>query len=196
LRPPAAPAPDAQAATDSGERRQLSVMFCDLVGSTALSARLDPEEMREVLATYQATCSPIIAQFDGVIAKFMGDGILAYFGYPRAHEDDAERAVHAALALSAAVGRLQTSAGAPLNVRIGIATGLVVVGHQIGLGAAKEQAVVGDAPNLAARLQSLAEPGAVVIAGSTRRLVGNSFQVRSLGRHDLKGFLNLSKPGA
>ncbi|MEA2921520.1 MAG: hypothetical protein QOF07_1483 [Bradyrhizobium sp.] len=188
LRPAAAPSPDTPAATDSGERRQLSVMFCDLVGSTALSARLDPEEMREVLATYQATCSPIIAQFDGVIAKFMGDGILAYFGYPRAHEDDAERAVHAALALSAAVGRLQTSAQEPLHVRIGIATGLVVVGHQIGLGAAKEQAVVGDAPNLAARLQSLAEPGAVVIAGSTRRLVANSFQVRSLGRHDLKGF--------
>jgi class 3 adenylate cyclase/predicted ATPase/ABC-type transport system involved in cytochrome c biogenesis ATPase subunit len=178
----------APASSDSGERRQLSVMFCDLVGSTALSTRLDPEEMREIIATYQATCAPIIAEYDGAIAKFMGDGILAYFGYPRAHEDDAERAVHAALAMSAAVGRLQTSVREPLNVRVGIATGLVVVGHRIGEGAAQEQAVVGDAPNLAARLQSLAEPGAVVISASTRRLIANSFQVRSLGLHDLKGF--------
>jgi len=178
----------AQSSGGGGERRQLSVMFCDLVGSTALSARLDPEEMREIIATYHATCAPIIAEYDGVIAKFMGDGILAYFGYPRAHEDDAERAVHAALAVSAAVGRLQTAVPEPLNVRIGIATGLVVVGHLIGEGAAQEHAVVGDAPNLAARLQSLAEPGAIVVAGSTRRLIGDSFQLRSLGLRDLKGF--------
>src|SRR4029077_5976126 len=150
--------------------------------------RLDPEEMREIIATYHATCAPIIAEYDGVIAKFMGDGVLAYFGYPRAHEDDAERAVHAALAVSAAVGRLQTAVPEPLNVRIGIATGLVVVGHLIGEGAAQEHAVVGDAPNLAARLQSLAEPGAIVVAGSTRRLIGDSFQLRSLGLRDLKGF--------
>src|SRR5258707_6093199 len=173
---------------DMAERRQLSVMFCDLVDSTALSARLDPEEMQKVIGAYQSVCSPIIAEYDGLVAKFMGDGILAYFGYPRAHEDDAERAVRASLAIAAAVSRLKTSAPEPLQVRIGIATGLVVVGELIGEGTAQEQAVVGDAPNLAARLQSLAEPNAVVVAATTRRLVGNVFQLRNLGQYALKGF--------
>jgi class 3 adenylate cyclase/predicted ATPase len=187
LRPSAA-APAQAPASDAGERRQLSVMFCDLVGSTALSARLDPEEMRDVLLAYQATASPIVAQYDGVIAKFLGDGFLAYFGYPQAHEDDAERALHAGLAIAAAVGKLKTSDGEPIAVRVGVATGLVVVGNLIGEGPAQEQAVFGEALNLAARLQSLAEPGTLVIAASTRRLIGNSFQLRSLGRQTLKGF--------
>ncbi|HEY4939957.1 MAG TPA: adenylate/guanylate cyclase domain-containing protein [Rhizomicrobium sp.] len=183
------PSPQAaQTPRDAAERRQLSVMFCDLVDSTALSARLDPEEMRKVIAAYHAACSPIVAEYDGLVAKFMGDGILAYFGYPRAHEDDAERAVRASLAIAAAVARLKTSAPAPLKVRIGIATGLVVVGELIGEGAAQEQTVVGDAPNLAARLQSLAAPGAVVVSAATRRLIGSVFHFHSLGHHALKGF--------
>lgn len=172
---------------DAAERRQLSVMFCDLVDSTALSARLDPEEMRKLISAYHAVCSTIIAEYDGLVAKFMGDGILAYFGYPRAHEDDAERAVRASLAIAAAVARLENPALETLHVRIGIATGLVVVGELIGEGAAREHAVIGDAPNLAARLQSLAEPDAVIVAASTRRLIGNVFQFRSLGRQTLKG---------
>jgi class 3 adenylate cyclase len=143
-----------RARQDDAERQQLTVMFCDLVGSTALSGRLDPEEMREVIRAYQDACSGPVARYDGFIAKFMGDGILAYFGFPRAHEDDAERAVRAGLDIVAAVGRLR--APEPLKVRIGIATGLVVVGDLIGEGASQEQAVVGETPNLAARLQALA----------------------------------------
>src|SRR5271166_5349180 len=146
--------------TDAAERRQLTVMFCDLVGSTALSKRLDPEDMREVIRGYQDACSGAIARYDGFVAKFVGDGILAYFGFPRAHEDDAARAVHAGLEIAEVVARLQTRAGEKLAVRVGIATGLVVVGDIVGQGAAREQAVVGDTPNLAARLQALAEPGA------------------------------------
>jgi class 3 adenylate cyclase len=170
----------------SAERRQLTVMFCDLVGSTALSGKLDPEEMREVIRAYQDACSGPVARYDGFIAKFMGDGILAYFGFPRAHEDDAERAVRAGLDIVAAVGRLR--ALEPLRVRIGVATGLVVVGDLIGEGTSQEQAVVGDTPNLAARLQALAEPGTIVVAGSTRRLLGDLFKLRDLGRQELKGF--------
>jgi class 3 adenylate cyclase len=183
-----APRSDDEAPPEAAERRQLSVMFCDLVGSTSLSARLDPEDMREVIAAYHAACSPIITSYDGFVAKFMGDGILAYFGYPRAHEDDAERSVRAALELRGAVGRLVTPAKEVLHARIGIATGLVVVGDRIGEGAAQEQAVVGDTPNLAARLQALAEPGGVIVAKSTRALIGDRFRVRSLGEQDLKGF--------
>src|SRR5215471_14426391 len=153
---------------DAAERRQLTVMFCDLVGSTALSARLDPEDLRGIFGAYHRCCAETIERNGGFVAKYMGDGVLAYFGYPQAHEDDAERAVRAGLALIEAVGKLATNAGSPLQVRIGIATGLVVVGDLIGTGAAQEQAVIGETPNLAARLQALAEPGAVVIASSTR----------------------------
>jgi len=185
---PASPAPAPEVAHEAAERRQLTVMFCDLAGSTAISARLDPEDMREIIRTYQEACSGVVARYDGFVAKFMGDGVLAYFGFPRAHEDDAERAVRAGLDLAHAVGRLDTRAGERLNVRIGVATGIVVVGDLIGEGSSREQAVVGDTPNLAARLQASAEPGAVLIADSTRRLLGDAFEVKSLGLLDLKGF--------
>jgi class 3 adenylate cyclase/tetratricopeptide (TPR) repeat protein len=175
------------AAEDTAERRQLTVMFCDLAGSTALSARLDPEDMRQVIRTYQDACSGVVARYDGFIAKFMGDGILAYFGFPRAHEDDAERAVRAGLEIASVVSTLQTPAKDKLQVRIGIATGLVVVGDLVGQGAAQEQAVVGDTPNLAARLQALAEPDSVVVASATRRLLRDRFTLRDLGRHLVKG---------
>jgi class 3 adenylate cyclase len=169
----------------AAERRHLTVMICDLVGSTALSARLDPEEMGAVMEAYHAACARIVQAYDGFLADFRGDGILAYFGYPRAHEDDAERTVRAALEIAAAVARLETHAAEPLAVRIGIASGLVVVGAVSG--ALWERALVGDTPNLAARLQSLAQPGMVVIAGSTRRLVGDLFRLRELGSHEVKG---------
>ena len=162
-------------------------MFCDLVGSTALSARLDPEDMREIVGAYHHCCADLIAKAGGFVAKYMGDGVLAYFGYPQAHEHDAERAVHAGLALVEAVPKLKTAAGVPLQVRVGIATGLVVVGDLIGSGAAQEQAVVGETPNLAARLQVLAEPNMVVIAEGTRRLLGDLFELQDLGAKDVKG---------
>jgi class 3 adenylate cyclase/tetratricopeptide (TPR) repeat protein len=166
------------------ERRHLTVMICDLVGSTALSARLDPEDMCTVIDAFQAACARIVSSYDGFIADFRGDGILAYFGYPHAHEDDAERTVRASLDLVASVARLKTQAAEPLAVRTGIATGLVVIGEaELG-----EHAIVGDAPNVAARLQALAEPGEIVVATSTRRLLGNLFQLRDLGRHHIKGF--------
>jgi class 3 adenylate cyclase/predicted ATPase len=173
---------------DEAERRQLTVMFCDLVGSTALSARLDPEELREIIAGYHRCCAELVERDGGFVAKYMGDGVLAYFGYPQAHEHDAERAIRAGLGLVEAVPRLATNAGSPLQVRVGIATGLVVVGDLIGAGSAQEQTVVGETPNLAARLQTLAEPGAVVIASSTRRLTGGLFEYRDLGAVALKGF--------
>ncbi|MBR1268849.1 AAA family ATPase [Bradyrhizobium sp. AUGA SZCCT0222] len=169
------------------ERRHLTVMFCDLVGSTALSARLDPEDMWEVIRAYRAACARVIATYDGIIARFVGDGILAYFGYPVAHEDDAERAVRAGLDITAAIGPLETRAIQRVEVRIAIATGLVVVGDLISEGASEQQAMVGDTPNVAARLQSLAEPGAVVVAASTRQLLGDLFTFRSLGRREVKG---------
>jgi class 3 adenylate cyclase len=162
-------------------------MFCDLVGSTALSARLDPEDMREIVGAYHRCCAEQVAKAGGFIAKYMGDGVLAYFGYPQAHEDDAERAVRSGLALVDAVLRLKAGHDAALQVRIGIATGLVVVGDLIGEGAAQEQVVVGDTPNLAARLQGIAEPNMVVIAEGTRRLLGNLFDLEDLGPRDLKG---------
>jgi class 3 adenylate cyclase/tetratricopeptide (TPR) repeat protein len=174
-------------AGSEAERRQLTVMFCDLVGSTALSAQLDPEDMREVIRAYQNTVAGEITRFEGHVAKFMGDGVLAYFGWPRAHEDEAERALRAGLSLVAAVGGLATPAGEPLAARVGIATGLVVVGDPVGEGAAQEQAVVGDTPNLAARLQALAEPGKVMVAEATRRLVGTGFAFEDLGPQALKG---------
>jgi class 3 adenylate cyclase len=169
------------------ERRQLTVMFVDLVGSTALSARLDPEDMRSVIGDYQNICSEVIRSYEGHVAKFMGDGVLAYFGFPRAHEDDAERAVRTGLALVNAVSKLTIPAGEALSVRIGIATGPVVVGDLIGEGASQEQAAVGDTPNLAARLQGLARPGSVVIAAATQRLVAGLFKLIDLGEHEVRG---------
>ena len=170
---------------DTAERRQVTVMFSDLVGSTALSARLDPEDLREVISAYQKCVAEIVGRLGGFVAKYMGDGVLVYFGYPHAHEDDAERTVRAGLELVAAVSDLRTHA--PLQTRIGIATGLVVVGDLIGSGASQEQAIVGETPNLAARLQGMAEPNSVVIAESTRKLVGHLFQLEDLGGQDLKG---------
>jgi class 3 adenylate cyclase len=169
---------------DTAERRQVTVMFSDLVGSTALSARMDPEDLREVISAYQKCVASTVQRFGGFVAKYMGDGVLVYFGYPQAHEDDAERAVRAGLELVAAVGALKTRA--PLQTRVGIATGLVVVGDLIGSGV-QEQAIVGETPNLAARLQGIAEPNSVVIADNTRKLVGNLFELEDLGAQDLKG---------
>src|ERR1700736_6614844 len=171
---------------DAAERRQLTVMFCDLVGSTALSARLDPEDLRGVIGAYHRAVAETVSVFEGFVAKDMGDGVLVYFGYPRAHEDDAERAVRAGLGAIDAVGHLDVKS-AKLQARIGIATGLVVVGDLIGEGSAREQSVVGETPNLAARLQALAEPDAVVIAAGTRRLVADLFEYRDLGVVDVKG---------
>ena len=170
---------------ETAERRQVTVMFSDLVGSTALSARMDPEDLREVISAYQKCVADTVRRFSGFIAQYMGDGVLAYFGYPEAHEDDAERAVQAGLALVAAVRDLKTHAS--LQTRVGIATGLVVAGDLIGSGTTQEQAVVGETPNLAARLQSAAEPNAVVIAESTRKLLGNLFEFQDLGARGLKG---------
>ena len=175
------------AISHEAERRRLTVMFVDLVGSTALSATLDPEDMREVIRAYQNTVAGEIGRFEGHVAKFMGDGVLAYFGYPRAHEDEAEQAVRAGLALAQTVGRLKAPTSKPLSARIGIATGLVVVGNLVGEGAAEEHAVVGDTPNLAARLQALADPGRVVIADATRRLLGMGFEIEDLGEREFKG---------
>ena len=169
------------------ERRQLTVMFVDLVGSTALSAALDPEEMGAAIRVYQNAVAGETLRFEGHIAKFMGDGVLAYFGWPQAHEDDAERAVRAGLALARTVGELEAG-GHRLAARIGIATGLVVVGETVGEGEAQERSVVGETPNLAARLQALAAPGAVVISQATRRLVGTLFELTDLGPTQIKGF--------
>jgi len=168
------------------ERRQLTVMFCDLVGSTELSSRLDPEDLREVIAAYHRAAADAVKSFDGFVAKYMGDGVLVYLGYPQAHEDDAERAVRAGLGVIDAVGRLDIKS-VQLQARVGIATGLVVVDDLIGEGSAQEQSVVGETPNLAARLQALAEPGTVVIAASTRRLVADLFEYRDLGTVEVKG---------
>jgi len=188
--PPPAVAPIAAPAAepaDTAERRQLSVLFVDLVGSTALSARLDPEEMRQILRRYQNTVAGEIARYGGYVAKFMGDGVLAYFGWPQAHEDEAERAVRAALAAVSAVADLQPGHGLTLAARAAIATGLVVVGDLVGEGAAQEAAVIGDTPNLAARLQELAQPGQVLISESTQRLIGPVFGLRTLGAQQMKG---------
>jgi class 3 adenylate cyclase/predicted ATPase len=170
---------------DSAERRQVTVMFSDLVGSTALSARMDPEDLREVISAYQNCVAETVRRFDGFVAKYMGDGALVYFGYPQAHEDDAERAVRAGLELIRAL----TALGAPvlLQTRVGIATGLVVVGDLIGAGAAQEQAIVGETTNLAARLQGIAQPNTTIIAEGTRRLLGNLFELDDLGLQYLKG---------
>ena len=179
------------APTGKAERRQLTVMFCDLVGSTELSSKLDPEDMREVISSFQNACRTAIQHYGGFIARYMGDGMLVYFGYPRAHEDDAERAVRAGLAIVDAMTELNAGIGkrheAELAVRVGVATGPVVVGDIVGEGAAEEAAVVGETPNLAARLQSVAEPDQVVIASATHKLLESSFEYEDLGAHELKG---------
>jgi class 3 adenylate cyclase/predicted ATPase len=176
------------AETQSAERRHLTVLFCDLVGSTSLSARLDPEDFRKILFEFQRCCSEAIRRYDGHIARLMGDGVLAYFGFPSAHEDDAERAVKAALEIVESLPALVVPATGKLEVRIGIASGLVVVGDLIGEGPSREFALVGDAPNLASRLQALAEPSQILVAPSTRLLLGGLFEFADLGEHNLKGF--------
>ncbi len=179
--------PSTTAAPAAG-RRQLTVMFCDLVGSTELARRLDPEDLRDVMQAYQDCCGEVVAAHGGRIARYLGDGILVYFGYPQAHEDDAERAVRVGLGVVDAVARLATRSPSRLRVRVGIATGAVVVGDLIGVGATQEQAIVGETPNLAARLQSLAEPDTVVIAAGTHRLVGGLFDCIDLGQCTVKGY--------
>jgi class 3 adenylate cyclase len=180
-----APLATDKAANDTAERRQVTVMFSDLVGSTALSARMDPEDLREIISAYQRCVAKTVRRFGGFVARYMGDGVLIYFGYPQAHEDDAERAVRAGLALIDAVATLPVPE--PLQVRIGAATGMVVVGDLVGSGEAQEHGIVGETPNLAARLQGIAEPNMVVIAEATRRLLGNLFELRDLGPKELKG---------
>ena len=177
---------EATATFSEAERRQLTVMFCDLVGSTPLSTRFDPEDLRDIVGAYHRCVADTVARSGGFVAKYMGDGVLIYFGYPEAHEDDAERAVRAGLAVIDAVGRLATPE--PLGVRLGIASGLAVVGDLIGAGAAQERGVVGETPNLAARLQGLAASGTLVIADSTRRQVGALFEIEDLGPQALAGF--------
>ena len=185
-------APAALAAAPEAERRQLTVMFCDLVGSTALSTGMDPEDLRDVIASYQSRCSAAIRHYDGFVAKYMGDGILVYFGYPRAHEDEAERSVRAGLDIVDAMAELNAAIrrppGVELAVRIGIATGPVIVGDQIGEGTASETAVVGETPNLAARLQALAQPNQIVVSAATRAMLGDHFDLEDLGASELKGF--------
>jgi class 3 adenylate cyclase len=182
-KPPATEAPIAP--HNTAERRQVTVMFSDLVGSTALSARMDPEDLREVISAYQKCVAQTVQRFGGFVAKYMGDGVLVYFGYPQAHEDDAERAVRAGLELIQAVGALKSTA--PLQTRVGIATGLVVVGDLIGSGEAQERGIVGETPNVAARLQGIAEANTVVISESTRKLLGDLFDLQELGAQGLKG---------
>ena len=170
---------------ETAERRQVTVLFSDLVGSTALAGRMDPEDLREVISSYQKCVAETVSHLGGFVAKYMGDGVLAYFGYPQAHEDDAERAVRAGLELVGAVSARKSNA--PLQTRVGIATGLVVVGDLVGSGESQERGIVGETPNLAARLQGIAEPNTVVIAEGTRKLLGNLFELEDLGAKDLKG---------
>ena len=176
-------------ASRGGEKRQLTVMFCDLADSTAMSTRMDPEDLSQLNQLYQQTCSSIIEEFGGYIARYMGDGILCYFGYPRAHENDAERSIHAALRIQSRITEINNEGLTTelMSVRIGIATGPVIVGEVVGSGAARESTAVGKTPNLAARLQSLAEPGKIVIADETRALAGSHFELVDIGQHQLKG---------
>jgi class 3 adenylate cyclase/predicted ATPase len=172
-------------AKDAAERRQVTVMFSDLVGSTALSARMDPEDLREVIAAYHKCTAEIVRRFGGFVSQYLGDGVLVYFGYPQAHEDDAERAVRAGLELVEAVARLNTRVS--LQTRVGIATGVVVVGDLVDAGGSQERGIIGETPNLAARLQGFAEPNTVVMAESTRKLLGSLFELKDLGAKELKG---------
>ena len=180
-----APPESRKAAKHTAERRQVTVMFSDLVGSTSLSARMDPEDLRVIISAYQTCVADTVRRFGGFVARYMGDGVLIYFGYPAAHEDDAERAVRSGLELIDAVATLPPPE--PLQVRIGVATGMVVVGDLVGSGEAQEHDIVGETPNLAARLQGIAEPNTVVIAEATLRLLGNVFELRDLGPKELKG---------
>jgi class 3 adenylate cyclase len=190
--PPVSSVRPAVATASEAERRQLTVMFCDLVGSTALSTGTDPEDLRNVIASFQNRCSAAIRRYDGFVAKYMGDGILVYFGYPRAHEDEAERSVRAGLDIVDAMAELNAAVprppGVELAVRIGIATGPVIVGDQIGEGTASETAVVGETPNLAARLQALAQPNQIVVSAATRAMLGDHFDLEDLGAYEFKGF--------
>jgi class 3 adenylate cyclase/predicted ATPase len=186
VEPAATPAPDGPADIAGAERRQLTIMFCDLVDSTALSARLDPEDLEAVVTAYDETASEVIRRHGGFVAEYMGDGVLAYFGYPQTHEDNAERALRTALQLVEAIPRIETRVAAMLRCRVGIATGVVVV-DLIGSGEAQKRGALGDTPNLAARLQGRAEPNTVVIDRATRRLVGDLFEYRDLGAVELKG---------
>ena len=171
----------------SVERRQLTVLFCDLVGSTLMSSRLDPEDLRDIIGAYHRCIADTVERFDGFVARYMGDGALVYFGYPHSYEDNAERAVHAALVLVSNIAQLDVL-GERLHVRIGIATGVVVVGELVNAGAAREQTALGETPNLAARLQGFAHPDSIVIAETTRRLVSAVFECRDLGAVPLSGF--------
>src|SRR5436305_1905718 len=171
--------------SDAAERRQVTVMFADLVGSTELSARMDPEDLRDIISSYQQCVADTVRRFGGFVAKYMGDGVLVYFGYPEAHEDDPERAVRAGLELISAVPGLDATV--LLQIRVGIATGVVIVGDLIGSGDARERGIVGETPNLAARLQAIAPPNVVVIADGTRKLLGNLFELEDLGAKGLKG---------
>jgi class 3 adenylate cyclase len=177
-----------ETAPRAAERRQLTVLFCDLAGSTELAVRLDPEDLRGIMAAYHRATAAVIERFEGHVAKYLGDGVLAYFGWPLAHEDDAERAVRAGLAVVEGVSSVAALPGTHLQARVGIATGQVVVGDLLGEGAAREEAVVGEVPALAARLQTLAAPGTVLIGDATRRLVGGLFELDELGPQWLKGF--------
>ncbi len=185
--PSVPPGPTPVTQTSEAERRQLTVMFCDLVGSTTLAEQLDPEDFRDVIRGYQDACAGVISRFGGYIAKYLGDGILVYFGFPRAHEDDAERAVRSALGIVDSIKTIDSHHGPALEIRIGIVTGLAVVGDIVGEGASQERAVVGETPNLAARLQGLADPNSVVISASTRDLLGEQFVYKDLGPQTLKG---------
>ena len=170
---------------NTAERRQVTVMFADLVGSTALSSRMDPEDLREIILAYQKCAAETVQRYDGFLAQFLGDGVLVYFGYPRAHEDDAERAVLAGLNLIETVASLNI--GAALQTRVGIASGLVVVGDLMRSGHSLEHGIIGETPNLAARLQAIAEPNTVVLAEGTRKLLGNLFELQDLGSRELRG---------
>src|SRR5262245_8017675 len=187
--------PPTATSTASPERRLLSIMVVDLVGSTAIGTRLDPEDFRQVISAFLGTVAALVTQCNGFSARYMGDGALVYFGYPQAHEADAERAIRAGLAIVEAVARLTTIAGPPgtLSVRVGIDTGIVIVGDLIGSGSSLETAVVGDTPNLAARLQSAAESGTIVISDATRQLIGNLFELREIALPNLKGRSGVEK---
>src|SRR5216683_5908938 len=180
------PSPAAAVRSGSPERRQLTIIACNIVDPTSLSARLDPEDMRDLIAAFHKGVADVVSRFDGFVAQYLGDGVLVYFGYPAAHEHDTEQAVRAGLAILDAVGTLKAASDVTLQARVGIATGLVVVGEQLGTGDTRQRVAIGETPDLAARLQAAASPGEVVIAASTHRLVGRMFDCRALGAIEVK----------
>ncbi|MBV9288181.1 MAG: AAA family ATPase, partial [Hyphomicrobiales bacterium] len=189
FQPDAEPAAPAYKRPDRGvERRHLTILFGDLVGSTAISTRLDPEALHEIMGPYRKRCAEVIERAGGFVARYLGDGVLAYFGYPRASEDAAERAVNAGLTLVEAIGQLRDDMGRPLQTRVGIASGLVLIGDLVAAGAPHDHDVVGETPNLAARLQANAEPNSVIISGETHHLVGRLFECEAVEAQSLKGF--------